>query len=268
MGNLSAAKVFLAGLAVVAVVAATTFAVVVGLGLDDDGATGSSDDPTLVGDPGAEPGADAPLLEGQVAITGTATGVTVEGATVDLVESPLVVGAGAGRRAVLTGVEVDGVVTDVVWDGGRDFDLQAGGLGIRPSRLDIYAAPTAVTLGFPDRVAHALVPGVYGLRTPVAIGRGGLAQASDAVAFAATEESAIAFEGGATTSILPRQLAFEAAGRVVVQGALQVRRPIGDPVAATAVELPEGRYRLRITPLADGSGYTIEALLQGEVQVT
>lgn len=268
MGNLSAPKVFLAGLAVVAAVAAATFGVVVGLGLDDGGGgSGAGDDPTLVGDPTTAPG-EIPLLEGQVAITGTATGVTVEGATIDVIPSPLVVGAGDGRGAILTGVEIDGVTTDIVWDGGRDFDLQAGGLGIRPSRLDIYAAPTAVTLGFPDGLAHALVPGVYGLRTPVAIGSGGLAQAEDAVAFAATEQSAIAFRGGATTSILPRELGFEAAGRVVVQGTLRVRRPVGDPVDATAVELPDGRYRLTIRPLPDGTGYEVEALLQGDVQVT
>lgn len=265
MRKLSAPLLFLAGLAAVAAVAAATFGVVVALGLDDDvddGVATGSDDPVV------DPGDGTALLPDQVRVTGTATGVTVEGATVERIDTPLIVTGGDGRGATLTDVEIDGVLTDIVWDGGRDLDLRAGGLAILPSRLDIYAAPTAVTLGFPDDVVHALAPGVYGLQTPVAIGSGGLAQAEDAVAFAATQESAIAFRGGATTSILPRELTFEAAGRVVVEGTLRVEQPAGTPADATRIELPEGRYRVTITPLADGSGYEVEALLQGDVQVT
>jgi hypothetical protein len=267
--KLSAPLLFLAGLAIVAAVAAATFGVVVALGLDDDAddaVAGGSDDPVV--DPGDAGGDGTALLANQVRLTGTATGVTVEGATVERIDTPLIVTGGDGRGATLTDVEIDGVRTDIVWDGGRDLDLRAGGLAILPSRLNIFAAPAAVTLGFPDDVVHALAPGVYGLQTPVALGSGGLAQAEDAVAFAATPETAIAFRGGATTSILPRELTFEAAGRVVVEGTLRVEQPTGTPADATKVELPDGQYRLTITPLADGSGYEIEALLQGDVELT
>lgn len=261
---------FLAGLGIVGVVAALTFGVALALGLDDDDVAG--DDPTLDGDApsGTTPPveAEAPLAEDQVAVTGFANGITVEGGTIERIDTPFVVEGGGGRGATITDVEVDGQLTDVVWDGGRDFDLQAGGLGVEPSQVNLFAAPTSITIGFPDEMAHSFVPGVYGLRTPAAIGRGGLADAQDAVAFAATVESALAFRGGATTSMLPRRLTIEAAGRVLVQGDLEVRRHDGVTVRAAGVELPEGQYRVTFTPRADGTGYDVDALLQGDVTVS
>jgi hypothetical protein len=70
--------------------------------------------------------------------------------------------------------------------------------------------------------------------------------------------------------MLPRELTLEAAGRVLVEGALLVRTretAEGAESAATAVELPEGRYSVRFTPRSDGAGYDVDILLQGAVQV-
>jgi hypothetical protein len=167
---------------------------------------------------------------------------------------------------VLTDVEVDGELTDVAWDAGRPFDLQGNG-GIRPQSMNLFAAPTAITIGFVDGRVNELVPGSYGLETPVAIGRGGVARAQDAVAFEATIESTLVFQGGATTTIAPRELTFEAGGHVLIEGTLQVRRPDGTVADVAGVDLPDGAFRLTATPLADGTGYEVEALLQGEVAV-
>lgn len=267
MRKVSAPMLFLAGLGIVGVVAAVTLGAVLALGLDDDDV---GNDPTVGGESpsaSAQP-VGAPLAEGQVAVTGFAVGITVEGGTIERIDTPFVVEGGDGRGATITDVEVDGQLTDVAWDGGRDFDLQAGGLGVEPSEVNLFAAPTSITIGFPDEMAHSFVPGVYGLRTPAAIGRGGVADAQDAVAFAATVESAIAFRGGATTSMLPRQLTIEAAGRVLVQGDLEVRRHDGVTVQASGVELPAGQYRVSFTPRPDGTGYDVDALLQGDVTVS
>lgn len=260
---------FSIGLAVVLAVAGVTFVVAQALGVDDDG-LGSG--PPTVDDGGVVgPSGEAVLRADQVEVTGVAVGVTIEGATLEQLDTPLVVTTsqqGNGAGATLTDVEVDGQITDVVWDAGRPFNLEGASLGIRPQSLNLFAAPAAITVGFPDGLVNELVAGSYGLETPVAIGRGGLARSQDAVAFEATVESTIVFRGGATMSLLPRELQFESGGRVLLQGTLQVRQPDGTTHEATGVELPEGAYSLTATPRPDGTGYNIRALLQGPVTVT
>ena len=260
---------FVVGLLVVAAVAAATFAVVKALGLDEDDV--AVDTPALEGDAGTDEGdpAQIELLDDQVEVTGTGVGITVEGAAFDRIDTPLVVttaeqGVGGGT---LHDVEVDGQLTEVVWDAGRPFDLRGAG-GLVPQSMNLFAAPAGITIGFPDNSVNELVEGSYGLETPVAIGAGGLARPQDAVAFEATVESTLVFRGGASTVIAPRELQFEAGGRVLLDGTFQVRRADGTTVDAVGVELPNGAYRLTATPRPDGTGYDVVALLQGEVQVT
>lgn len=256
-------QLFVVGLLVVLAVGGVTFGVVQVLDLDEEDVAadvgGDGDDPTL-----PEPPDASVLRADQVEVTGFATGVTVEGATLEEIPTPLVV---QGGGATLTDVEVDGELAEIVWDGGRPFSLRGAGALI-PRELNVFAAPTSVTLGFVDEVVNEIRPGSYGLETPVAVGFSGVAVAQDAVAFAATVESTIRFRGGSTTSILPRELSFESGGKVVLQGQLEVRRPDGTTANAAGVELPDGSYRLRATPRRDGSGYDVEALLQGAVLVT
>lgn len=263
MSKTSAPVLFALGLLAVAVVGGATAGIVVLLDLDDDDDVGL----TIPADGAAA----TDLQEGQVAVTGLAVGITVEGATLPLIESPLVVttpAAGGGAGATLADVEVDGQITDIVWDAGRPFNLIGAGLGIRARRLNIFAAPTAITVGLPDGDVHELEPGSYGLETPVAVGRGGLAVPQASVAFEASVESTIVFRGGATTSLLPRVLELQASGRVLLQGELEVRRPDGTTLAATAVELPDGAFTVQCTPRPDGSGYDVDVILQGDVTVT
>ena len=266
MRKVSGPLLFLAGLLVVLAVAGGTFLAVKALDLDeDDVAAGGS---AVSGDGDGGEATDEPVLQDdQVAVTGIATGITIEGATFEI-PTPIVVntaerGVGGG---VLTDVEVDGELTDVAWDAGRPFDLQGAG-GITPQAMNLYAAPTAITVGFVDDLVNELVPGSYGLETPVAIGRGGLARSQQAVAFEATVESTLVFRGGATTAIPPRALSFQDGGHVLIEGTLQVRRPDGTVTDVTGIDLPEGEYRLTATPRADGTGYDVEALLQGAVNV-
>ena len=47
-----------------------------------------------------------------------------------------------------------------------------------------------------------------------------------------------------------------------------MRRPDGTTAPAAAVELPDGSFRMRATPRPDGSGYDVQAILQGPVTVT
>ena len=260
---------FLIGLLVVAAVAGATFGVVKALGLDEDDVDAGGPDVTVGDGGGGTPESpEIELLEDQVEVTGTAVGITVEGAAFDRIDTPFVVTTPARGQggATLTDVEVDGQLTDVVWDAGQPFDLRGDG-GIIPQAMNLFAAPAAITIGFPDERVNEIVPGSYGLETPVAIGRGGLARPQNAVAFEATAESTLVFRGGASTSIPPRELSLEAGGRVVVEGTLRVRRPDGTTADVAGVELVEGAYRVNATPRPDGTGYDVRVLLQGPVTV-
>ncbi|MDQ3293765.1 MAG: hypothetical protein M3527_04855, partial [Actinomycetota bacterium] len=111
-------------------------------------------------------------------------------------------------------------------------------------------------------------PGAYRVDTPVALSRGsGLGQPRDAVDYEATEESTVSFSGGASTPVEVAGQVLEGPGRVVLTGTFTVRRPEGS-IEATTVELADGPFELTATPLPDGSGWAITALLQGEVTVT
>lgn len=258
----SAIQLFLGGLLVVAAVAAVTFGVVQALDLDDDGVA-APDGPAVTPD-GTETGTpeEQPLAPDEVEVTGVATGVTVEGASVTI-DVPLVA---EGGTAVLTDVEVDGQLTDVVWHGGRPFDLRGDG-SVVPQTVNLFAAPHAVTAQFVDGVVNELTPGSYALRTPVAVGREGVAQAYDGAGFASSVESTLVFIGGTTTSFLPRQLELEATGRVRLEGTLEIRRPDDTTVGASVVELADGGYRLTALPRPDATGYDVRVVLQGDVTV-
>jgi hypothetical protein len=258
----SGVTIFLGGLLAVALVAAATFGVVQVLGLDEDEVAADGDDPAIEAPTDAD-GATV-LRADQIEVTGLATAITVEGSTLDLVATPLTV---TGGQATIHDVEVDGELVEVVWDGGRPFVLEGAG-GLIPQAVNLFAEPNVITVGFVDEVVNEIEPGSYGLETPVAIGREGVAIARDAVPFSATVESTVVFRGGATTSMLPRELSFESDGRVILAGGFEVRRPDGTTAAAAGVELPEGSYRLTATPRPDGTGYDVTALLQGAVTVT
>lgn len=265
MSKPSAAAYFLLGLLAVLVVGGATAGLVVLLDLDGD-----DDGDELAGGPvdGSSP---TELQENQVAVTGIAVGVTLQGSTIDVIDAPLVVTTperGGGAGATLTGVEVDGVDSEIVWDAGTPFNLLGAGLGIRPSTVNLFANPTALTVQFPDGEVHGLIPGAYAVETPVAVGRGGVAVSVQALAFEANDASTIVFRGGATTSMLPRTLEFESTGRVLLQGEFEVRRPNRATITQALVELPEGRFDIRCTLRPDGTGYDVEALLEGEVLVT
>ena len=263
MQKASAPVLFLVGLLAVAAVGGITFAVATALDLgDDDVASG----------PGGTTG-DAPVVDpvpgDQVQVTGLALGITVEGATLPRVDTPLTVtvpGTGiAGAGATITDVEVDGELTDVVWDGGRPLDLRGQGLGISPPDVNLFAAPSAITIGFLDGIVNQLEPGSYGLQTPVAFGDEGVARPVESIAFEATVESTIAFRGGATTALLPREMELQSTGRVLIEGDLLVSQAGAQAVPAQRVELPAGDFTVRFTPRGDGSGYDVEALLRGTV---
>jgi hypothetical protein len=262
----SAPTLFLVGLLVLAAVAAITFGVGTVAGLDDDddgGEVAAAEVPTPTSDP--------TLTPNQVTVTGVASAIAIEGAVfADDVVVPVVVtpSAGLGAGARFEDVLVDEDPASVTWDAGRPLTMAAE----TPLRLrggtpvSLFATPTGMTIGFVDDVAYPIVPGDYEIDAPIAVTTTGLGRSRESVTFTAGEASTAAFTGAANGTMAVAPLAVEGPGRVALQGVFEVHRADGTTQAATAVELPEGSFRVTFAPTADGTAFTLtEALLEGAV---
>ena len=264
MRRLSAPVLFLVALVVVGAVAAVTAGAVVLLDLGDDDDTATPD--TTSTTPTTAPAA---LTADQTAVTGRAVNVTVDGVRFPAIPTPVVITtpqAGLGAGGVIQAVTISGQPAVINWDAGRPFDLRGEGRAITPSIANVALGPASLRVAFPDESGVALDSGAYTLATPVAVSfEGGLASPRDSVAFDADAESVAAFRGGAFTDLAPHDLSLTGPGRVVFEGELTVRRPDGTTAPAARVELADGPFELTVVPLPDGSGWTVDALLQGAV---
>jgi len=215
--------------------------------------------------------AAAALAPDQVAVTGAAVNVTVDGVRFPAIPTPVVITtpqAGLGAGGVIQAVTISGQPAIINWDAGRPFDLRGEGRALTPSVANVTLGPAVLRVGFPDDTGVALDPGAYTLATPVAVSFDeGLASSRDSVAFDADAESVAAFRGGAFTDLAPHDLTLSGPGHVVVEGQLTVRRPDGSSAPAARVELVDGPFELTAVPAPDGSGWTVDVLLQGEVTV-
>ena len=203
------------------------------------------------------------LAEGQTKIEGTLT--SLDGG--DVVAPPLrlplqfpaaVSGAPAG--ATIEDALIDGQRSTIVWDGGRPFVLEGdGGLDLGPVPMGVQPDGSMTWL-LSDGV-RALLEGRYVLRTPVAVGQGGLAQPRDQVDFLADDETTIETHGvaahtGATA------LRLEGPGTLVVEGSFTIRTREGTR-NVTHVEFGPGPFALDIDPRVDGMA--VSGTLQGEL---
>lgn len=265
MRKASAPTLFALGLLVLAVLGGATFGIVQLTGLDDDGDGGAVATTTT---PTSDPG----LAADQVAVTGTATAITVEGAVISDVVVPTVVtpSAGLSAGARIAGALVDGELATIAWDAGRPLTLAAETpLRLHPAPVNLAAIPGAIVVTFVDDSVHAVVPGDYEIDASVAVTTTGLGQPRDSVTFTATDDTTVVFTGGANGAMAPGPISATGPGRVLLQGTFQVRHPDGTVTEATSVELPTGSFRLAFAPLEDGTGYVVsDALLEGATIAT
>lgn len=221
-------------------------------GPDGTGGSSSSTDP----DPAVAPS------PGQVRVHGTVTALHLDGAALDPdeVATPLTIVSdrGFGNGGELTGVEVDGHPSSIVWDGGRPFVLSSGGaVVLDPVVVDLVPEGLRLALG---GAAHSLTPGSYRLDTPVAVGAAGIATPMDAVTFTATAHTLFEARGDASLVLGPgaaRHLTGR--GRAQLDGALDVTGGSG-PRAVTTLTVTDGTFDLTFT-LAPGGGWMIDGIV-------
>jgi hypothetical protein len=154
-------------------------------------------DDQVVDAPAEDPGADGLVAAGATRVEGTVTTVHLEGAVPDprLVPAPLTLVSerGFGNGGEVTGVEVGGRRSVIVWDGGRPFVLASGaGLVLDPVTVDLVPGGLRAGLG---GAVHALGEGEHRLDTPVAVGQAGVATPYDAVTFTAGPDAQLEAAG-------------------------------------------------------------------------
>jgi hypothetical protein len=222
-----------------------------GTGTAGTGAPAVSEPP-----PAVVPGPD------QVRVSGRVSAVRLDGAVLDPreVATPLTIVSdrGFGNGGELTGVEIDGKASSVVWDGGRPFVLSSGGpLVVGPVTVEVVPEGLRLLLG---GSAHALSPGPYRLDTPVAVGSAGIATPRDTVTFVATGRSLFEPHGDAALVVgfdAPRR--FTGPGRIHLEGELTLTDGAGAH-PATAFLSEQAGFDLRLSPTGDG-GWLIDGLV-------
>jgi hypothetical protein len=199
------------------------------------------------------------LAEGQTKLEGTLTRL----AGGDVVGPPLrtPLQFPAGGRATIEGALVAGGRSTIVWDGGRPFALEGdGAIDLGPIRMSVERDGTA-TWALSDGV-RALLKGRYVLRTPVAVGTGGLAQPRDRVDFTADDETTIETHGVAAGTN-PAALHLEGPGTLILDGSLTIRTRDGSR-KVTHLEFGPGPFELELQPGPDG--VAVVGTLQGDVR--
>ena len=191
------------------------------------------------------------LPEGQARVRGTLTalrGTDVNGPPLPL---PIELPAG-GTARIETGAET------AVWDGGRPFALLGdGAVDLGPTDVTLDAAGLRWSL---DGV-RVLAPGAYTLRTPVAVGRDGLARPQDRFDFTAGDDATLEAPGATVLRPLDGPVRLEGPGTLVLEGELAIhtrdgRRTVG------RLEFGPGAFVVELAP-----DRTFTATLQGPLRL-
>jgi hypothetical protein len=196
------------------------------------------------------------LPAGQTEVTGTITGLRgtgVNGPWLPLGSLDL-----QGGTATIEGATVDGRRSTIVWDGGRPFLMKSddGWLDAGPSDVSADHGRMRWPIDGPD----VLRPGRYEIRTPVAVGTGGLAQPRDEVTFFAVDGTTIETTGAMTTTTPAEGLHLTGPGTLVLDGSFEVQTRDGYRMA-THLEFGPGPFELDIGP-----ELTLKATLQGPLR--
>jgi hypothetical protein len=237
--------------------------------LDDGGKSSDqvvSDGGTDGGGALAGGGEDDVATDSSLPVAGRVTEVHLEGAVLDprTVSTPLTISSdrGLGNGGEVTGVEVGGKPSSIVWDGGRPFVLSSGpGLQLDPVMVDLVQGDLRCFLA---DGAHSLKPGDYELDTPVAVGGSGIATPRDNVAFTADSRSLFRGEGDAALVLSKGDShTFTGPGLVHLVGQLVITTEQGDQTASS-LDLRQGPFELTFSP-TEGGGWTVSGRVQSKV---
>jgi len=228
------------------------------------------------GDPGPQPGGTVVettvvtkevLPAGQAKVAGSASVLTVDGAVLDGVATPLTADVperGLGRAgAVIENAIVDGQRATISWDSGRPLVIEgAGAIAVGP--VGVSADPQGSTVSFGEGT-HGIAPAAYRIATPVAVGTSGLAEPREGgVSFTADAATTITFSGGAFTRVPPGVLRLRGEGKVAATGDFGVTER-SEQRTAPSLDFGPGAYDVTVTP--GTAGLTVAGTLEGPLRL-
>ncbi|HUS61773.1 MAG TPA: hypothetical protein VMY34_06220 [Acidimicrobiales bacterium] len=202
---------------------------------------------------------------GQSRITGQVTGLDAAvSRPTSTLPTPFTISVATpkGQAVRLAPVDVGGVSSTVLWDGGRPLPVSGGpGLDLGELRVVIEAAGITWHL---DGAPRPLLPGTYRLGVTVAVaGPRGLATSRDQVALLAGANTILVSQADAVVRTEPRAIrilgpgSFTMTGSFVVDDGKQVR-------SLTTGRFAGGAYDVELVPNA--GGYRITATVDGRIE--
>jgi len=202
---------------------------------------------------------------GQVFVTGSVSRVELDDAQGGRLVTPftLVTAGPATGAATIEDALVAGKRTTIVWNGGSPLPLVGDG-GVELDSADLVADDDGFRWLLGDGTVRALQPGRYRASAPVALGSTGLAQPADSVSFDADSTTSIVIQGEVTAKTPAQDQRFTGPGRAQATGALKITTAEGSQ-DANLIELSDGPYEVSLRE--SGSGYELDAVLQGPLQV-
>lgn len=211
----------------------------------------------------ADPGALRPGA-GQVVVTGTVTSLEMGTAAADGLAFPLTLEAdeqGAGRAHIEPAIVDRKPGAVLAWDSGRPLPITgAGSLEFAgPVRLAIVAGQARWYL---DGAARRMTAGSYRLGSTVAVGRAGLAQPRDAVAFDAGQKTTLQTAHGVYV-VASEDVHAEGPSGLTARGRLRMEHPDGSTESVSGIDFRNGPLLVDLT--REGDTWKIRALLQGAV---
>ncbi len=202
---------------------------------------------------------------GQAFLTGSIDTLTAEKAQVQPLPMPVTLNAverGVGRlsidRALMGGRRVT-----ITWDGGTPLPISGGGsLEIGTTNVSATADGLSYLL---DGASRRLTAGTYTLGTTVAVSSGaGLGTPREGVQFTADKDTVLNSRGNVVVRMPIQKVDLLGPGTISAKGRLKVQFP-DRTVNGGSVRFGEGPYRVSL--VGGDNGTTVDAILQGDVQV-
>jgi len=170
---------------------------------------------------------------------------------------------GTGKGTIENAL-IDGKRTTIFWGGGTDLPIEGdANSGVDVAGAVVEVDPTGLTWTISG--GRRLLPGVYDVGAPVAVGSAGLAASRDAVTFTADERTVLNTTAGVVITLDPQRLEVNGPGRVSARGKLTVTDAAGSRTAS-AIDFDSGPYRVVVT--SQGAKLVLDATLQGKLTAT
>lgn len=192
----------------------------------------------------------------QARVSGVVGRVEVTGRVAETVPLPLTFTSaerGAGNGGEIAGVLVGTDRAAIVWDAGRALVVDGdGGFAFGLATIALLDGALHARIGGSP---VAITPGAFAVDTPVAVGRGGLAEPRDQVDFvvAAGDSPTVEFRGDVSVVLPLAPTRVTGSGGLVLEGSFTIEAPDGTQSLVSRVVVdPDRSFDIALAPFEGG----------------